>query len=116
MRRTLKNLQNKPEHVRERIAYMSAGVGTLGIFAVWMIAFITTQPLSLNTNIEERQQQENPFRELTQSFQTGFAGAAAALEELDTEVPTQFEGEPRLEVVETQRTEEPEGRVETLTF
>lgn len=119
MKQTLRTLQQKPAHVRERIAYVTAGIGTLAIFAVWMVTFITTQPLSVNTQKAERTQTGNPFAELTQSIQTGFAGAAAAIDDFQEleETQTQFEGEARLEVVETYRVpEEEQGRTDSVTF
>ena len=117
MRKTLENLRSKPAHIRERIAYMSAAGVTMGVFAVWAVSFVVTQPLSLNTNPPQPQEKTtNPLADLAGNLQTGFAGVAASLEDVPEEPQTQYEGEARLEVVDTYRAPEPNPRPDTVTF
>tara|TARA_B100000745_G_scaffold298180_1_gene246348 strand:- start:2135 stop:2500 length:366 start_codon:yes stop_codon:yes gene_type:complete len=121
MKQQLHNLRQKPEHVRKQYAYTSAAAVTLSIFMIWGVTMVVTKPLAYKGTTEATEERGNPISELASTFKTGLAGAAASIEEVSAELeaPGQYEGEARLEIVETGRSstidEEPE-RETVLTF
>lgn len=121
MKQQLENLRSKPEHVRKQYAYTSAGVIALSIFMIWGVTMVVAKPLAYKGGNEAREEQANPLVDLAATFKTGLAGAAASLEDVTKEVESQgqYEGEARLEIVETDRSstidDEPKRETE-LTF
>lgn len=122
MRRQLHNLRQKPEQVRQKYAFMAAGTATLAIFLVWGTTLVLSKPLAYNAGDEPQQQEatESPFQQFTQSFQTGLAGVGASFEDVQNVAEQgRFEGEARLEIVETERSssiEEENERETVYTF
>lgn len=120
MRTTLHNLRQKPEHVRKKYAYTTAAVISLSIFFVWGTAMVISKPLAYKPPVEEAQEtnERKPFQELTKAFQTGLAGVGASLEEVQSVSEGRYEGDARLEIVETGRstTIEEEERETVYTF
>lgn len=105
MKQQLQNLRNKPEHIRKQYAYTSAGAIALSIFMIWGVTMVVTKPLAYKGVESETQNQVHPIVDLASTFKTGFAGAAASIEEVSKEIEAQgqYEGEARLEIVETGR-------------
>lgn len=120
MMKHLENLRSKPEHVRKRYAYTSAATIALSIFMMWGVTMVVAKPLAYKGGNEPAKNQVNPIKDLTATFKTGFAGAAASLDSVkaDLEPQGQYEGEARLEIVETDRssTIEEKERDTVLTF
>lgn len=122
MKQQLHNLRQKPEHIRKQYAYTSAGAVALSIFMIWGVTMVVTKPLAYKGAGEEVKEQINPISDLASTFKTGLAGAAASIEEVSAELeaPGQYEGEARLEIVETGRSstidDAEEERDTVLTF
>ena len=105
MKKQLENLRAKPEHIRKQYAYTSAGAIALSIFMIWGVTMVVAKPLAYKGGEEVDQNQVNPISDLAATFKTGLAGAAASIEDVSKELETQgrYEGEARLEIVETGR-------------
>lgn len=122
MRQQLHNLRQKPEHVRQKYAFAAAGTVTLAIFMMWGTALIVSKPLAYKPPQNEVQQEkrQNPLQHFTQSFQTGLAGVTASFEDVQNVAEQgRYEGEARLEIVETGRSssfEEESERETVYTF
>lgn len=119
MRKHLQNIRQKPQHVRQKYAFTAAGTITLAIFLMWGTALVVSKPLAYNANEEPMQEvAENPFESFAQSFQTGLAGVTASFEDVqDLTEQGRYEGEARLEIIETGRSssiEEEENERETV--
>lgn len=117
MRAKLHEIRQKPEHVRKKYAYTSAAAITLSIFMIWGVTMVVAKPLAYKPTAQQ-EVNTHPISDLANTFQAGFAGAAASFEDITEEVPGQYEGEARLEIVETGRssTIEEEERDTVLTF
>ncbi|XKT75116.1 MAG: hypothetical protein ACJKSS_03065 [Patescibacteria group bacterium UBA2103] len=117
MRKTLHEIRQKPEHVRKKYAYTSAAAISLSIFMIWGVTMVVAKPLAYKP-VGEQESNTHPISDLANTFQAGFAGAAASFEDLSQEAPGQYEGEARLEIVETDRssTIEEKERDTVLTF
>lgn len=120
MRKQFQNLRQKPEHVRKKYAYGTAATVSLSIFLIWGVTMVVAKPLAYNPETQQqRQQSQHPVADLANTFKTGFAGVAASFQETTNEIQNQYEGEARLEIVETERSstiEEEQEREEVLRF
>lgn len=117
MRKHLQNIRQKPLHVRQQYAFATAGTVTLAIFFMWGTALVVSKPLAYNANEEPMQEvANNPFESFAQSFQTGLAGVTASFEEVQsTAEQGRYEGEARLEIIETGRSSSIEDKNERET-
>lgn len=80
---------------------------------------VVAKPLAYKGGDTTVQTQSHPIADLASTFKTGFAGAAASFEDVSGEIQNQYEGEARLEIVETDRSSTIEEKVErdtVLTF
>jgi len=119
MKKHLDNIRSKPEHVRKQYAYTSAAAVSLSIFMIWGVTMVVAKPLAYKGGDTTVQTQSHPIADLASTFKTGFAGAAASFEDVSGEIQNQYEGEARLEIVETDRSSTIEEKVErdtVLTF
>ncbi len=105
MRKHLHKLQQQPEHVRIRYAYVSAGIITLFIFSLWVTSIVVTKPFAYNKDGEQNTnifaEDQNTLKDFAGTFKTGLANVSTGLESI--QVPSQTEGPARLEIVETKR-------------
>jgi len=121
MKQQLNNLRQKPEHIRKQYAYTSAAAVSLSIFMIWGVTMVVTKPLAYKGTNEPTENRPHPIADLASTFKTGLAGAAASIEDVSKEIeaPGQYEGEARLEIVETGRSstiDEEKERDTVLTF
>lgn len=118
MKTYFSNLKKKPEHVRVRYAYTTAGIITLLISLVWVTALVVTKPFaykndSTDTNLFAEEQ--SAFQDLTGTLKSGLANVNSGIEQIK-EVG-QNEGPARLEIVETKRSSTvQESRPTTISF
>ena len=119
MKKQLEHIKKQPEHVRRQYAYTTAGALTLSIFLIWGVTMVVARPLAYQGG-SPAPQETNPITDLAGTFQSGLAGVTASFEDLSETVEQgRFEGEARLEIVDTEVSstieEEPE-RETVLTF
>jgi hypothetical protein len=87
---------------------------------IWGVTMVVAKPLAYKGGNEDTKNSVNPVKDLAATFKTGLAGAAASLDDVQAQLEPQgqYEGEARLEIVETDRssTIEDKERDTVLTF